>query len=56
MNDIGKNPKDIVEINSILIKKGSLIVFPSDMWHRVLPVTKGVRISLVGWCYGYPFK
>ena len=36
--------------------KGSLIVFPSDLWHRVKPVTKGVRYSLVIWNLGGPFK
>ena len=35
--------------------KGSLIIFPSDVWHRVLPVTKGTRYSLVMWCLGKPF-
>ena len=36
--------------------KGSLIVFPSDLWHRVKPITKGVRYSLVIWNLGWPFK
>ena len=31
---------------------GTLIVFPSYVMHRVLPVTKGVRSSLVGWVLG----
>lgn len=31
---------------------GTLIVFPSYARHRVLPVTKGVRYSLVGWVCG----
>jgi len=35
---------------------GSLIVFPSFMVHRVTPVTKGVRNSLVAWCVGPKFK
>lgn len=33
-------------------KLGSLILFPSYIWHKVTPVTKGVRFSLVGWCLG----
>jgi PKHD-type hydroxylase len=41
-----KMPKDI----------GKLIVFPSYSLHRVLPVTKGTRYSLVGWIHGKPFK
>ena len=36
--------------------KGSLVVFPSFVWHRVKPVTKGIRHSLVCWNLGYPFK
>ncbi len=35
---------------------GKLIVFPSYTLHRVLPVTKGTRHSLVGWVNGTPFK
>ncbi len=36
--------------------KGSIVVFPSHVWHRVKPVTKGIRYSLVIWNLGYPFK
>ena len=36
--------------------KGSIVVFPSYMWHRVRPVTSGVRKSLVGWIMGPPFR
>jgi PKHD-type hydroxylase len=39
-----------------ILPKGSIIVFPSFIWHRVKPVTKGVRYSLVMWNLGYPFK
>lgn len=35
---------------------GSVIVFPSFMCHRVKPVTRGVRYSLVAWFVGQPFK
>lgn len=35
---------------------GSAIMFPSYMLHRVTPVTKGVRRSLVVWIYGPRFK
>jgi len=37
-------------------KVGSIIVFPSYTEHRVSPVTKGVRYSLVVWFLGPPFK
>lgn len=36
--------------------RGSIIVFPSHIYHQVTPVTKGTRLSLVMWCCGYPFK
>lgn len=36
--------------------KGSIIVFPSHIWHRVTPVETGIRNSLVIWSLGYPFK
>jgi PKHD-type hydroxylase len=39
-----------------ILSKGSIIVFPSFVWHRVKPVTKGIRYSLVMWNLGYPFK
>lgn len=37
-------------------KKGCVIVFPSYFMHRVTPVTKGTRKSLVLWISGQPFK
>ena len=36
-------------------KTGTVIVFPSDTEHRVTPVTKGIRYSLVAWFLGPPF-
>ena len=36
--------------------RGSIIVFPSFVWHRVNPVTKGTRYSLVIWNLGRPFR
>jgi|TARA_R100000656_G_scaffold108813_1_gene80895 PKHD-type hydroxylase len=39
-----------------ILPRGSVVVFPSFVWHRVKPVTKGVRYSLVIWNVGYPFK
>jgi PKHD-type hydroxylase len=37
-------------------KKGSITFFPSYVRHRVLPVTKGTRYSMVGWFLGPPFR
>ena len=35
-------------------QKGTIITFPSFMKHRVTPVTKGTRYSLVSWYLGNP--
>ena len=50
-----KEKTQIIQAEQIL-SKGSIIVFPSFVWHRVKPVTKGIRYSLVMWNLGYPFK
>ena len=50
--DKKRNTHILKEIRS----KGSLVVFPSDVWHRVKPVKSGVRYSLVIWNLGWPFK
>ena len=39
-----------------ILPKGSIVVFPSFIWHRVKKVKKGSRYSLVMWNLGYPFK
>jgi PKHD-type hydroxylase len=39
-----------------IAQRGSIVVFPSHVWHRVKPVTKGTRYSLVIWNLGHPFK
>ena len=39
-----------------ILPKGSLVVFPGFVWHRVCPVTKGTRHSIVMWSLGWPFK
>jgi len=37
-------------------KKGTVILFPSFLTHRVTPVTKGKRKSLVSWIDGSMFR
>lgn len=37
-------------------KKGTTVIFPSFFLHRVTPVTRGVRKSLVLWISGHPFS
>ena len=38
------------------LKKGSAIFFQSDVWHRVRPISSGVRKSLVAWYSGPTFR
>ena len=35
-----------------LRKRGTIIVFPSFLKHRVTPVTRGIRHSMVSWMEG----
>jgi PKHD-type hydroxylase len=37
-------------------KQGQAIFFASFIRHRVVPITKGVRKSLVLWVGGTPFR
>jgi PKHD-type hydroxylase len=37
-------------------EQGSVIAFPAYEYHRVTPVKKGVRNSLVIWVQGHPFR
>ena len=48
--------KEECTITPVEMNQGDIIVFPSWMEHRVAPVTKGIRYSLVTWFVGPPFK
>ena len=51
------DPKESnIRVCKEILPKGSLVVFPSFVWHRVKEVTKGTRYSLVMWNLGKPFK
>jgi len=55
--DPDKRKKKQHELEAAEVKsKGSVIVFPSYLWHRVKPVTKGTRYSLVMWMLGKPWQ
>lgn len=41
---------------AITPRLGDVIVFPSYLDHKVAPVTKGIRYSVVAWYGGPPFK
>ncbi len=54
-NPAKKKKENIVTCRQIL-KRGSIVVFPSFLRHRVMPVTQGTRYSLVIWNLEYPYK
>ncbi|MEM6720475.1 MAG: 2OG-Fe(II) oxygenase [Bacteroidota bacterium] len=47
-------------INQKVVKapreKGTIVVFPSFIMHRVTEITKGTRQSIVGWVSGPPYR
>jgi PKHD-type hydroxylase len=51
-----ENGKPSIKKCMEILPRGSIVVFPSHVWHRVRPVNKGTRYSLVIWNLGYPFK
>jgi len=52
-NEYGKKlPIEIKDLKKI----GTICVFPSDIWHKVDKITKGIRYSLVIWVKGNPWK
>ena len=54
---IKDSKKDLLNITTVNDAKdiGTIIIFPSFIWHQVLPITKGKRESLVNWSIGKPF-
>ena len=62
MNPRQYDPEKKYEVKNQVLKvkelqeKGSLVVFPSFVWHRVTPVTKGIRYSVPAWHLGSPWK
>ena len=55
---INNKTKDLLEVTTVDDAKdmGTVIIFPSFMWHQVLPITKGKRESLVNWSIGERFQ
>ena len=47
---------EFYEIPTLEMNKGDIVFFPSFELHRVKPVTKGVRHSLVTWFLGPQYK
>ena len=63
VNEFNQLTKDkIVDVNKMIQTApfsakgiGTMIVFPSFVFHQVTPVTMGQRRSLVGWACGQPY-
>lgn len=51
-----KTGKNDTDVHTFSRKKGSVIVFPSMIYHKVTPVTRGTRYSAVAWMRGQAFK
>jgi PKHD-type hydroxylase len=54
--DLGPHSKKRYHTCTEIRPRGSIIVFPSHLYHQVTPVTTGTRYSLVAWNLGKPFQ
>ena len=41
---------------NVLKSQGDIVVFPSFLQHKVMPVTEGTRFTAVSWAYGPTFR
>ena len=55
-NNPEKSKKQNIKKCLEILPRGSIVVFPSFVWHRVCPVKQGTRYSLVVWNIGYPYQ
>ena len=55
-NNPEKSKKQNIRKCTEILPRGSIVVFPSFVWHRVCPVKQGTRYSLVIWNLGYPYQ
>ena len=53
---LGDNNDTEIEVLPVDFSLGDILVFPSFFWHRVKPVTSGIRHSMQIWCLGPPFR
>jgi PKHD-type hydroxylase len=54
--DLGPHAPKRYHVCKEIRPRGTIIVFPSHLYHQVTPVTKGTRYSLVMWNLGHPFR
>jgi PKHD-type hydroxylase len=53
--DFSTPDKKNIQLCPSMRSQGSVVVFPSFMQHRIKPVTRGTRYSLVAWFCGNLF-
>tara|TARA_R110000823_G_scaffold218426_1_gene347662 strand:+ start:2108 stop:2737 length:630 start_codon:yes stop_codon:yes gene_type:complete len=51
-----KSKKENIKQCKEVLPRGSIVIFPSFVYHRVVPVTEGIRYSLVLWTLGNPYR
>ena len=49
-------PGEETRFDTFKPKSGKALFFKGDQWHRVRPVTSGLRKSIVAWFYGPPYS
>lgn len=54
--DFGEHQKNKFKTCDDAKKRGTIVVFPSFVYHQVTPIKKGTRYSLVAWVLGKPFR
>tara|TARA_B100000927_G_scaffold197002_1_gene159119 strand:+ start:286 stop:891 length:606 start_codon:yes stop_codon:yes gene_type:complete len=52
----GKDNDNIMSPPPEFKQQGSIVIFPSFLWHKVEPITSGKRYSLVMWALGGNWK
>lgn len=55
-NEPHRSKKQNIRQCKEVLPQGAIVIFPSFVYHRVLPVTRGVRYSLVLWTLGKPYR
>ena len=58
METLDETPEGLLKPNFFTVPKtqGTIFCFPSFVWHKAQPVTKGIRYSINTWHWGWPFK
>jgi PKHD-type hydroxylase len=50
------DPAELEDFHATTAQRGTAVVFPAFEHHRVLPLRRGLRYSLVAWVSGPPFR